>query len=140
MTVERHTHERALQFEAQMAERGFAPVQGQQRRLDILRAAGLPCINGPRPLPGGGVEMNIYTFSEAAMILRHPLLCWHERAAILKRGEYGEGVTRVGDVLRTMADRRMYWAGVLVALALGPVELIPNGNVCHDGTWMMDAP
>lgn len=132
MTVERYTRESALQFEAKMAERGFAPVQGQQRRLDILRAAGLPCINGPRPISSGGVEMNIYTFSEAAMILRHPLLCWHERAAILKRGG-GRSAPR------PMDERRMYWAGVLVALALGYVDERDHRHVCHDGTWMPES-
>lgn len=129
MVVERHTHERAVQIEAQYRERGFASVQGQQRRLDILKAAGLPRINGPRPLPRREVEYNIYTFSEAAMILRHPLLCWHERAAILCRGN-----SRLAP--QPMDERRKYWASVLVALALGYEDLRTREHVCHDGTWV----
>jgi hypothetical protein len=87
MVVERYTYERALEIQTKFEARGFTFVQAQQRRLDILAAAGLPRIPGPRALPGpGGVDGveygNVYTFEEAATILRHPSLCWHEREAI----------------------------------------------------------
>ena len=120
MVVERYTHERAVQIEAQMIARGMAPVQGLQRRLDILAAAGLPRVRGPRPLENGDVEMNVYTWAEAADILRHHNLCWHEREALLK---YGSG--RAAPL--TVDERRRYWASVLTALALGLPGCDKNG-------------
>lgn len=110
MVVERYTHERAMQIEADMRARGMAPVHGQQRRIDILRAAGLPLVCKPRAV-AGGFENNVYTWVEAAMILKHPALCWHEREAILKRGG--------GREPWTIARRRAYWASCVTALALG---------------------
>jgi hypothetical protein len=116
MVVERYTYERALEIQTKFEARGFTFVQQQQRRLDILKAAGLPRISGPRALSNGSVEMgNVYTFEEAATILRHPYLCWHEREAILKRGAN----VRVGDELWTMEARRSYWSACISALALG---------------------
>lgn len=127
MVVERHTYERALQIEAQMAERGLAPIQGQQRRIDILKSAGLPVIPGPRHIRSGGVEYNVYTFAEAAMILLHPNLCWHMREAILKLGADRKAPW-------TLEQRRARWAAVLVALALGSaVDAVDTWGWCKDG-------
>jgi hypothetical protein len=113
MVVERYTYERALEIQTKLEARGFTFVQQQQRRLDILKAAGLPRISGPRALLNGSVEMgNVYTFEEAATILRHPYLCWHEREAILKRGADRKAPW-------TMEARRSYWSACISALALG---------------------
>lgn len=128
MVVERDTYERAVQIEAQMAERGLASVQGSTRRFGILRAAGLPIILGPRPVRPDVVENNIYTFIEAALVLRHPDLCWHMREAILKRGADRKAPWK-------MEARRATWAAVLTALALRR-STQPSVDVwgwCRDG-------
>lgn len=111
MVVERYTHERAVQIEAQYLARGMAPVQGNLRRREIMRATGLPWIRGPRPLANGTIEINMYTWAEAATILRHPSLCWHERERMLKRGADRKAPW-------TIERRRAYWAACLTALAL----------------------
>jgi hypothetical protein len=120
MAVERYTYERACQIEAAYAARGMKPIQGQQRRLDVLAAAGLPRVRGPRPVRrsaitgafAGLVEINVYTWAEAADIIRHPQLPDHVRERLCK---YGADRRES----KTIEERRAYWRSVLVALALG---------------------
>lgn len=125
MVVERYTYERACQIEREMAARGMGPaVQGQKRRLAILRNCGLPRVHGPRPLhPGrptfmggiGGADVepkNVYTWSEVAAILTYPTLDWPERERFCRYGS-----DRAHPL--PIEERRAYWRSVLVALALG---------------------
>jgi hypothetical protein len=120
MIVERYTYERACQIEAAYAARGMKPVQGQQRRLDILKGAGLPRVYGPRALHGRkeAENNNVYTWTEAADILMHPALDWFYRERICKYGADRSAP-------KIIEERRAYWRSVLVALALGaPAEAL----------------
>jgi len=117
MAVERYTYEHARQIEAAYAARGMKPMQGLQRRLDVLTAAGLPRVRGPRPFVGrlsgmARFEMNVYTWAEVVDILRHPQLPDHVREHFCKYGADRRAP-------KTVEERRAYWRSVLAALALG---------------------
>lgn len=118
MLVERHTYESAKCFEEKMRERGMLPMQGNRLRLEMLRSLKFPMIRGPRPIGDliKGVENNnVYTWFQVAILLRHPLLCWHEREDVLKR-----------HADRPLEERHEYWDSVLTALALGDQQKLPR--------------